>query len=217
LDAGDEPSYLRERDQLVLARVLLAGDQADRALGLLAQLHELAAGQGRIGSLIEILALQALALQAVGDQAGALAALAQAVALAAPEGYVRVFVGEGVPMTVLLGQLVTAHAKGQTAAAQAPAAHLSRLLGAFEWAGLPVPAQPGRGRIAVAGLVAPLTSRELEVLQLLAAGKPNQAIAEELVVTVKTVKKHVSHLLDKLGAGNRTQAVARAQQLGLLG
>ena len=65
------------------------------------------------------------------------------------------------------------------------------------------------------GLIDPLTSRELEVLQMLAAGKSNQAIAGELVVTLNTVKKHVSHLLGKLGAANRTEAVTRARELGL--
>ena len=63
------------------------------------------------------------------------------------------------------------------------------------------------------GLIDPLTSRELEVLQMLAAGKSNQAIAGELVVTLDTVKKHVSHLLGKLGAANRTEAVTRAREL----
>jgi LuxR family maltose regulon positive regulatory protein len=66
------------------------------------------------------------------------------------------------------------------------------------------------------GLVEALSDRELEVLRLLAAGKPNRQIAEELVVTPKTVKKHVTHILDKLGAGNRTEATARARELGLL-
>ena len=70
--------------------------------------------------------------------------------------------------------------------------------------------------VAVSGLVDQLTSRELEVMEMLAAGKPNQAIARELVVTVDTVKKHVSHVLGKLGAANRTEAVARARALGLI-
>ncbi len=65
-------------------------------------------------------------------------------------------------------------------------------------------------------LVEPLTSRELEVIGMLAAGKSNRAIAGELVVALDTVKKHVSHLLDKLGATNRTEAVARARELGLI-
>ena len=68
----------------------------------------------------------------------------------------------------------------------------------------------------VSGLVEQLTSRELEVVGMLAAGRPNQAIASELVVTVNTVKKHVSHVLAKLGAVNRTEAVARARELGLI-
>jgi DNA-binding NarL/FixJ family response regulator len=74
----------------------------------------------------------------------------------------------------------------------------------------------GRGGVVVAGLVEPLTARELEVLQLPAAGVPNRAIAQQLVVTQETVKKHLSHLFDKLGAVNRTQAVAQARELGLL-
>lgn len=68
----------------------------------------------------------------------------------------------------------------------------------------------------MAGLVEPLTARELEVLQLLAAGMPNQAIAQQLVVSLDTAKKHVSHVLGKLGAANRTQAVSRARELGLI-
>jgi LuxR family maltose regulon positive regulatory protein len=68
----------------------------------------------------------------------------------------------------------------------------------------------------VPGLVQPLTDRELEVLALLAAGTSNSRIAAELVVTLDTVNKHVSHLLGKLGAANRTEAVTRARQLGLL-
>ena len=61
-----------------------------------------------------------------------------------------------------------------------------------------------------------LTGRELDVLRLIAAGKSNQRIARELVVTLDTVKKHVSHVLGKLGAANRTEAVTRARQLGLI-
>jgi LuxR family maltose regulon positive regulatory protein len=97
-----------------------------------------------------------------------------------------------------------------------PREYLARLADAFGQAGLPVRSPVGRGGVVVAGLVAPLTARELEVLQLLAAGAPNRAIAERLVVTPETVKKHLSHLFDKLGAANRTQAVARARELGLL-
>ncbi|HKA97156.1 MAG TPA: hypothetical protein VKD66_12895, partial [Streptosporangiaceae bacterium] len=97
LRAGDEPSWPREGEYLVLARVLLAERTPGRALGLLERLHAQAALQERTGSVIEIQALQALARQAVGDQTGALAALAEALALARGEGYVRVFADEGAP------------------------------------------------------------------------------------------------------------------------
>jgi LuxR family maltose regulon positive regulatory protein len=215
LGADDEPSYPREREYLVLVRVLLAQQAPQHALGLLDRLHALAAAQGRTGSVIEARALQALALHASGDQAGALAALADALNLGAPEGYLRVFVDEGPPMAALLHQLLAGRRRERLAAAGAPREYLARLVDAFEQAGLPVRAPAGRG-VVVAGLVEPLTARELEVLGLLAAGAPNRAIAEQLVVTPETVKKHLSHLFDKLGAANRTQAVARARQLGLL-
>jgi LuxR family transcriptional regulator, maltose regulon positive regulatory protein len=104
----------------------------------------------------------------------------------------------------------------QVAAAGVPREYLARLAEAFEEAGLPIRPPVRRGGVVVAGLVEPLTARELEVLGLLAAGAPNRAIAEQLVVTPETVKKHLSHLFDKLGAANRTQAVGRARQLGLL-
>ena len=102
------------------------------------------------------------------------------------------------------------------AAAQLPGPFLDRLLHAFERAGLPVLPPPSAGGAAPGGLVLPLSGRELEVLRLLAVGSSNQAIARELVVTVDTVKSHVTHLLGKLGAANRPQAVTRAHDLGLL-
>jgi LuxR family transcriptional regulator, maltose regulon positive regulatory protein len=216
LGAEDEPSYPREREHLVLVRVLVADQQPDRALGLLERLHALAAAQGRNGSVIEVRALQALARAADGDHAGALAALAAALALAAPEGYLRVFVDEGPPMAALLRELV-GHKQERPAAADAvPRDYLARLVDAFEQAGLPVRLPVRRGGVVVTGLVEPLSARELEVLRLLAAGAPNRAIAKQLVVTLDTVKRHVSNLFSKLEVANRTQAVARARQLGLL-
>jgi LuxR family transcriptional regulator, maltose regulon positive regulatory protein len=213
LGADDRPDYPRERAYLVLARVLLAEQTPEPALGLLGRLRDLAVAEDRGGSLVEVEALRALALAAAGDQAGALAALAEAVRLAAPEGYVRVFVDEGLPMATLLGRLATAPA---VAAGGPPRHHLGRLLRAFERERLDVPQPPRRRGVVVPGLIAPLTSRELEVLGLLAAGEPNQVIADKLVITLDTVKRHVSHVLGKLGAANRTQAVARARELGLL-
>jgi LuxR family maltose regulon positive regulatory protein len=100
-------------------------------------------------------------------------------------------------------------------AVQVPPAFLDRLLDAFEQAGQAALPRSRRGA-ALPGLVAALSARELEVLQLLAAGRSNPAIAQELVVSLDTVKRHVTHILDKLGAANRTQAAARARELGLL-
>jgi LuxR family transcriptional regulator, maltose regulon positive regulatory protein len=217
LGIHDEPSYPREREYLVLARVLLAEQAPRRTLGLLERLHALAVAQGRTASVIEIRTLQALALSASGDQAGALAALAEALTLGAPEGYLRVFVDEGPPMAALLRQLLVGRRQQRLAAAGAvPPGYLARLVDAFEQAGLPIRAPVRRGGVVVAGLVEPLTARELEVLQLLAAGAPNQEIAEQLVVTLDTVKKHTTHIFDKLGAANRTQAVVRARELRLI-
>jgi LuxR family transcriptional regulator, maltose regulon positive regulatory protein len=214
----DRPDYPRERAYLLLARLLLAEQTPDPALRLLGRLHQLALSQERTGSLIEVQVLQALALAAAGDEPAALAALTEALTLAAPEGYLRVFLDEGAPMAALFGRLATTPAKAQAiAAAGVPRAHLGGLLQAFEQGGLAVLPRPRPGGAVVAGLVAPLSARELEVLRLLAAGEPNQAIAEKLVISLETVKRHVTHVLDKLGAGNRTQAVARARELGLLG
>jgi LuxR family transcriptional regulator, maltose regulon positive regulatory protein len=216
LGADDQPSYPREREYLVLARVLLAEQAPQRALELLERLHARAVAQGRTGSVIEIQALRALALDAGGDRAGALAALAEALALGAPEGYLRVFVDEGPPMAALVRELLVGRRQERPAAVAAPREYPTRLVEAFEQAGLPIRPPVSRGGVIVPGLVEPLTARELEVLQLLAAGAPNRAIAEELVVTLDTVKSHLTHIFDKLGAANRTQAVSRARDLGLL-
>ena len=213
LGADDEPDYPREPGQLVLARVLLAQDRPGLALALLDRLHAAALAQDRIGSVIEIGALRALALAASGDEAGAVTSLAGTLLLACPQGYVRVFADEGPPMAALLGRLVAAQRAGQ-AAAGVPLGYLARLQRTFG-AGPPVPGS-GRDTAAMPGIVDPLTSRELEVLAMLAAGRSNQAIAGELVVSLDTVKKHVGHVLGKLGAANRTEAVARARELSLI-
>jgi LuxR family transcriptional regulator, maltose regulon positive regulatory protein len=216
LDPDDEPDYPREGEYLVLARVLLAEHAPARAFGLLERLHTQAVAQGRTGSVIEIRVLQALAQHASGDQSAGLAALAEALTLAAPEGWLRVFVDEGATMASLLGRLVTTPATTPAVGAQVPPGFLDRLLEAFEQAGQAALPRSRRGT-ALPGMVAALSARELEVLGLLAAGKSNPAIAEELVVSLDTVKRHVTHILDKLGAANRTQAVTRARELGLLG
>ncbi len=192
----------------MLVRILLAQDRPGQALALLDRLHAAAVAQDRAGSLIETGALRGLALAATGDEAGAVTTLTGALLLACPRGHIRVFADEGPPMAALLGRLIAAQRAGQ-AAAGVPLGYLARLQRAFA-AGAPAP-DPGPS-----GIIEPLTRRELEVLRILAAGRSNQAIAGELVVTLDTVKKHVGHVLGKLGAANRTEAAARARELSLI-
>jgi LuxR family transcriptional regulator, maltose regulon positive regulatory protein len=205
LDPDDDPGYPREPDYLVLARVLIAQDRPDQAIALLARLQARALAQGRAGSLLEIQALQALAQAAGGEQAAGLSTLAVALALGWRQGRVRVFADEGEPMRTLLAHLIAARRVEPDIAREVPLDYLGRLVRAFE------PDAP-----AALGLVESLSRRELEVLRLLAAGKPNQQIADELVVALNTVKRHVTHILEKLGASNRTEATVRARRLGLL-
>ena len=214
LSPEDEPDYPREPAYLLLARVLLVQDRPGPALTLLQRLLATAASQGRIGNVIEIQALRALALGARRDHAGALGALAETVTLACPQGYVRVFADEGAAMRALLTRLSAARKDQRAPARDIDPHYLARLLRACGQAGAAPPSR--RAAAALPGMAEPLTDREVEVLRLLAAGRSNQRIAHELVVALNTVKKHVTHVLGKLGAANRTEAVARARQLGLI-
>jgi LuxR family transcriptional regulator, maltose regulon positive regulatory protein len=214
LSPEDEPDYPWEPAYLLLARVLLAQDRPGPALTLLQRLLATAASQARTGSVIEIQALRALALAARGDHAGALGALAEAVTLACPQGYVRVFADEGAPMCALLTRLSAARKDQRAPASDIDPGYLAGLLRACGRAGAAPPSR--RAAAALPDMAEPLTDREMQVLRLLAAGRSNQRIAHELVVAIDTVKKHVTHVLGKLGAANRTEAVARARQLGLL-
>ena len=215
LDPDDEPDYPQEPAYLVLARVLLAQHRPGPALTLLSRLLAAAASQGRTGSIIEIQALRALALAAGSDRVGALDALTEAVTLASRHGYLRVLADEGAPMRALLAELPAARLQRARPIDPGYLAALTRACaGADDSAPDTVP--PRRGGAAPQGLVEPLTDREMEVLRLLADGQSNQRIARELFVTLDTVKKHVTHVLGKLGAANRTEAAARARQLGLI-
>jgi LuxR family transcriptional regulator, maltose regulon positive regulatory protein len=219
LDPDDQPGYPREREYLLLARLLITQGEPERARPVLGQLHASAAAQERTGSLIELGAVTAQALAACGEKARAVAALAEALALAWPEGYLRVFADEGAPLAAVLDQLIAGQRSGRMSPAPGvPQAYLRRLRAAFrprDGRAVP-PSALAAAEVAAPGLAEPLTGRELQVLALLAAGTSNQQIASELVVALETVKKHVSHILGKLGAANRTQAVAHARALGLL-
>ena len=214
LSPDDVPDYPREPAYMVLARVLLAQHKPGPALTLLQRLLDAAASQGRADSIIEIQALRALALAARGDHGSARDALTEALTLACPQGYVRVFGDEGAPMRALLAQLPAARPSQQHPARGMGPGYLPSLLRACGQADTTAPQR--RPATAPPGLAEPLTGRELEVLRLIAAGRSNQRIACDLVVALDTVKKHVTHVLGKLGAANRTEAVARARDLGLI-
>ena len=192
--------------------MLLAQRDTGAALTLLQRLIGVAASQGRTGSMIEIEALRAVALAAHGDHDDALDALTEALTMAGRHGYVRVVADEGAPMAALLARLSTAREKDHAGGPIDP-----DYLAALRHACGPADASPPRRTSAARpGRAEPLTDRELEILRLLAAGKSNQRIARDLFVAVDTVKKHVTHVLAKLGAANRTEAVARARHFGLI-
>ncbi len=205
LSVSDEPSYLREFEHITLARVLLArstSNRADRsiheAVGLLERLLQAAEEGERTESVIEILVLQALANLLQGDIPAALVPLQQALTLAEPEGYVRMFVDEGPPMALLL----------EAAAKHGIAPNYVRhLLTAFGSAEDRTPVKQG--------LIEPLSERELEVLRLLATGLNGPEIARELVVSLNTMRTHTKNIYSKLGVNDRRAAVRRAKELDL--
>jgi LuxR family maltose regulon positive regulatory protein len=173
-------------------------------MALLDRLQQAAEQGRRPGSLVEVLVLQALAHQVQGDAIRARAPLERALTLAEAEGYVRIFLDEGATMRILLGHV----------AAPGPAsAYARRLLSAFE---TPARLAPTPLQAVPAALVEPLTRREVEILRLIAAGMRNQEIAEQLFISLSTVKRHVANAYGKLGASHRTEAVARANALDLL-
>ena len=192
-------SYSHEGEYLTLARVVIAQGHAEKVIDLLRRLHLTAESDQRTGSLIEILILCALAWQDTGDLTNAVSAIEQALTLAEPEGYVRTFVDEGEPMAKLLRQV---RQRGLFPH------YVDKLLAT-------VAAKESKPW-GVDLLPEPLSEREMEVLQLVAAGASNKEIADQLFIAVTTVKKHISNMLVKLDTPNRTQAAARARELGLL-
>jgi LuxR family maltose regulon positive regulatory protein len=205
LTVDDELSYLHEFQHVTLARALLGEYSAERSEPSLSQARKLlerllraAEDGGRTGTVIEVLALQALAHQAGGDLGAALASLRRALALAEPEGYVRIFVDEGPPMASLLC------AMGKQGSAPA----LRRLLDAF---GLP----EDTARVHQ-GLIDPLSPRELDVLRLLGTHLGGPDIARQLFVSLNTVRTHTKNIYAKLGVNNRRAAVHRGEELDLL-
>jgi LuxR family maltose regulon positive regulatory protein len=215
--AYDPFRYEDELAHLTQARVLIARNKPDEAIYLLPCLEDSARSGGRQGRLIEIMALKALALQAVEDGTQADLALTESLALAESEGYVRIFLDEGRPMQRLLTRWLAHTGAGPLRD------YAIHLLSQFD-------AEPhveiaAREKAYTAGdlsassgqaLVEPLSQRELEVLHLMALGRTNQEIARQLIVSPGTVKAHTASIYRKLDVANRTEAAARARKLGLL-
>jgi LuxR family maltose regulon positive regulatory protein len=201
-------SFACERQEVAWARILLVQDQPTAALQRLEPALQRATAGQRWGHVIEIRLLQALAHQKLHEESQALAALLEAVRLGEPEGYIRSFVDEGEAMQALLSRLRKRYAK------QGSTPYLDALLTAFQQENkAPQPAEKSTKSQHLSGL---LSERERQVLQLLAQGRSNQEIAQDLAIALDTVKRHVSHIFAKLGANNRVQAVKQAHDLGLL-
>lgn len=217
LDSDDQLRFENELAHIARARISIAQNIPEEAINLLSQLEQAARSAGRIGRVIEILILQALALQKISDSGNAILALKKCLTLAEPEGYVRVFLDEGQAMQMLIAQWLV-HAGTSPLRDYA-----KQLLSHFD-------SEPNIGKktkekvyppgdlssSSGQALIEPLSQRELEVLHLIAMGGTNKEIARQLVVSPGTVKAHTASIYRKLDVANRTEAVARARQLDIL-
>jgi LuxR family maltose regulon positive regulatory protein len=204
----DKPDYLHEFERLTLAKIALAeyqDDQDEQHILDVVKFSEgqlkLAQKQNRLLSHIEIFIVQTLAFHAKGDSAEAISALEQALSLAEPEGYQRIFINEGKAMAELLAKIKNGYLQDYAKII------LAKLTPQKDIQPSSFTNQP---------LIDPLSERELEVLRLIAHGLSNQEITQKLVVALSTVKGHNLRIFAKLQAKSRTEAVARARELGLL-
>jgi LuxR family maltose regulon positive regulatory protein len=202
LSLADEVSYLHEFEHLTLARLEIANPQVN---ALLARLLQAAEAQKRRGSALDILLVQALAHEAQGNRPQALAALERALALAEPEGYVRIFVDEGEAMRLLIEK--------QSRNRDHPLSdYVDKLLAAFTQ---PVAAPKSAIIHQKSDMIEPLSERELEVLKLLRTELSGPEIAGQLIVSLNTFRTHTKNIFNKLGVNNRRAAVRRAEELDL--
>jgi len=180
--------------ELTLVRFLLKTDERESIASILNPLIKQEQAQGRVRTVMEVMILMAVFHRAEKDTPAAVDWLSQALELAAPEGYIRIFLDEGEALLDLLP-------KARQAAPELVDAILSSL-------------QAESGKSLIDQLPEPLSEQELRVLGLIVAGNSNQEIADELVISVGTAKWHVHNILQKLGVSNRSQAIARARELG---
>jgi LuxR family maltose regulon positive regulatory protein len=220
-----EASGMCESEIVTLARLLIAQRHSISAHEALPALHATlkrlernARSHADVRSQIEALMLRALVEMATGRRSDALQTIRQALVLAAPSGYVRLFLDAGEPMQALLAlcrlHLIQQERGRKDQAQMILHASLDTLLYAFDIAIAPAGSSPVEG--CEHQLIEMLSEREVDVLRRVAEGATNQAIAEDLVISIGTVKSHINHILGKLAAHNRTEAVARAREYGLL-
>ena len=201
-----ENNLLYDNILLSQVRLRLFLGKLDEAVELLSRLLAVTETRGHTSRQIEVLALQALALQATGELPQAIDSLSRALTLAEPGGYVHAFVDEGQPMARLLYEALS-----QGIARD----YVQRLLAAFPNIE-PEPPQPTESRPSPDEFIEPLSDRELDILQLIAEGLTNQEIATRLYLSLNTVKAHTRNIYGKLNVNSRTQAIARSQAFGLL-
>jgi len=200
-------------------RVHLAQGDPSAALAVLEPLRQQMEAKGWQDEQLKVMVLQGVALHAHGEKDKAVQLLGEALALAEPEGFIRIFVDEGAPMAQLLLEAAT-HGMMPD--------YIGKLLAVFEAEEQPVlaglAASPGKSEgksylppaLPAQPLIEPLSQRELQVLQLIAQGLSNREISERLFLALSTVKGHNRNIFDKLQVASRTEAVACARELGLL-
>lgn len=207
----------REIEYLTHARLLVRKSEFAAAAKLLQRLQHAAEAEGRTRSVIECLALEALVLYAQRQVEPACVCLAQALALAEPEGFVRTFVDEGASMAELLRQFMREQQK-ESSPNLVLQNYAMKLLAAFPPEAVPAAMQTHKiaTGLPVSYLVDPLSERELEILKLVAEGLSNDAIAKKLYLATSTVKRHMNNIYAKLNVHSRTQAVAKGKEVKLL-
>jgi len=205
LDIEEELDPIHDFDYGILSRILIAKGDAGGALKLLAHLFDAADAGHRTSKTIEILNLQALAMQSAGKMDEAIGFLERALTLAEPGGFIRVFLDEGPAMASLLYEALSRDILPHS---------VKHLLAAYPADGQErvVPASEAED----ADWVEPLSEREIEILSLIAEGSTNQEIAAKVFLSLNTVKAHTRNIYGKLGVNSRTQAVAKARALGIL-
>ena len=198
LDPNVDPGYPRLSQYFVLLRLMVLDGRSEGALAAIEPAMRRAERTQRASDVLKLHLLRAIGEQALGRQTAAQRSLQQAMQIGEPERYVRTFVDYGqmlAPLLVTAAQME----HPQTGYAQA-------LLKAMGLA----------GQLDQALMANMLSAREMEILQLIAAGDSNRQIADRLFISEQTVKKHVSNVFEKLSVGSRTQAIDRGRRLGLL-